>query len=243
VAGGANVLKFYLSGMDKPETIDAAISAVDGYAKMFPSDIHNGELRWLLAERIRYVAQHAGSEEQAALRSEAHRQYEQLATSDGTYAGKARNVLDEVSPAPQTESPAHSPSRKTDELQVVGGSGTQTSYTQSAAHEVMLLNRAEVVVRLGQISQLVKGATIQGRLARPVKANGIVAIPGGARCEIKVFGRDNTKIILGLISIDLEHRSYPVNSIAIEVSSRGIGRQPADRALVFRLDAPLVIER
>jgi hypothetical protein len=240
---GANALKFYLLGMETTESVDEAVKSVDYYTRVFPGDAHGEELRWVLAERIRYLSQHAGPAE-ANLRRLAHQQYEELAASNGKYAGKAHDTLRGMPSFSQEETPPRRPNRKVNGLQVVGGSGTQTSSASSTAHEVLVLNKAEVMVRAGKLSQLTAGAVFSGRVARQVKTNGIVAIPAGAICQLEVLSADPSQanVSLGLTSIEIDHRAYAVKSAAIEIPS-GDGAKQIDRALVFHLDKPLVIER
>ena len=88
---GAKLLNFYLSGMATGEEVDDAVKAVDYYAKAFPGNIHGEELRWVLAERIRYLSQQGGPGE-AALRHQAEQQYEQLEASKEDYAEKAHEA-------------------------------------------------------------------------------------------------------------------------------------------------------
>jgi len=240
---GANVLKFYLSGMETAEDIDEAVKAVNYYAKAFPGDIHGDELRWILAERIRYLSQHGGSAE-AVLRQQARQQYEQIEESKGSFAAKAHDLLAKNLPATGSgvHASSHLSSPKVDGLKVVGSSDAQSSTVKSTAHEVLVLNQAQVVVRAETLSQLSVGTVVSGRVARPVKANGIVAIPAGATCQLRVVsaGSSEAAVSLGLTSIEIDHRAYAVKSSAVETSS---GKGAVDRPLVFRLDAPLVIER
>jgi hypothetical protein len=48
---------------------------------------------------------------------------------------------------------------------------------------------------------------------------------------------------LALTSIEIDHRIYAVQSPALEVHSGGGETPTVDRAMSFRLNAPLVIER
>lgn len=241
VDGGTNVLKLYLLGMES-ESVDDAVKAVDHYAQVFPGDVRGEELRWVLAERIRTLSQHAGPAE-ADLRRQAHQQYEALAASNGGYSEKARDVLKGLPVPAAGGASSHRTERKVSGLEIVGGSGTQTSSAKSSAHEVLVLNRAEVIVRAGKLSQLTVGAVVSGRVARPVKTNGIVAIPAGASCQLTVTSSDSTNVTLGLTSIEIDHRLYPVKSAAVETPAGDSVKQIQDRSLTFHLDAPLVIQR
>ncbi len=241
---GADVLKYYLLGMET-EVIDEAVKAVDYYSRAFPGDVHGDELRWVLAERLRSLAQHGGSGEAVALRRRANQQYEQLMASNGRFAEKAREALAKSPATVASETPKHTSARKTDNLEVVGGSGTQTSTAKSGAHEVLVLNQADVIVRAAKLSQLKAGTVVQGHVARSVKTNGIVAIPAGALCQLTVMTSNpsDINVSLGLTSIDIDHRAYAVKSRLVELPLGEEAKRTADRALTFHLDAPLVIER
>jgi hypothetical protein len=235
--------------METAEDVDDAVKAVDYYAKAFPGDIHGEELRWILAERIRYLSQQ-GSSEEVALRHLAQQQYELLVTSKGRFAAKAHDALANPSATGSgLHASLHLPGRKKGGLQavdrVVGGSGTQTSTAKSTAHEVLILNQAEVIVRAGTLAQLTVGTVVTGRVAHPVKTNGIVAIPAGASCQLTVVSTDpsKTNVSLGLTSIEIGHRTYAVKTAAVQTPADQGTAPTTDRALAFHLDAPLVIER
>lgn len=125
---GANVLKFYLLGMEA-NSVDDAVSSVDYYKQIFPGDVHGEELRWILAERIRSLAQH-GVIEESKLRRQAHQQYEALVASSGGYVEKARDILAKLPMPSASEAVRRAPLRKSDGVQVVGGASTQTSTTK-----------------------------------------------------------------------------------------------------------------
>lgn len=245
---GAKLLKFYLSGMETAEEVDDAVKSVNYYVKAFPGDIHSEEIRWVLAERIRYLSQHGGSED-ATLRHLAQQQYEQLEKSKGSYAEKAHDAAAEypsvsASSGSGAHASAHLPVRKVDELQVVGGSGTQTSSVKSGPHEVLVL-QAEVIVLAGKPSQWTAGAVVSGRVAHPVKTNGVVAIPAGAQCQLTVVrgASSEANVSLGLTSIEIDHRTYAVRSPAVQAPSSKGAQRNVDHTLVFHLQSPLVIER
>jgi hypothetical protein len=221
------------------------VKAVDYYAHAFPGDVHGDEIRWILAERIRFLSQRGGSEE-AALRRQAHQQYERLEASKGPFTEKARVAMERFSaPARYDAAPDPRTHKEEDSLEIVGGSGTQTSNAKSTPHEVLVLNRAEVIVRMGAKSQFGVGTAVQGHVAHPVRTNGIVAIPAGATCQLIVVSTDasHANIRIGLTSIEIDHRAYAVKSSPISIAVSGGGKPTADRTLTFHLNAPLVIER
>ena len=132
---GAGALKFYIGGMDTAESARESLAAVAEYAKAFPADAHLDELRWELAERLRVLAQRGGPQS-AELRRQSTQLYEQLAAGNGSFAAKARAAL-------RTPASAHSPARsgavpRKDTLQIIGGSGTRTSGSQSAPRQVTI---------------------------------------------------------------------------------------------------------
>ena len=237
--------------METADDVDEAVKAVDYYTHAFPGNIHGDELRWILAERIRYLSQRGGSEQAAALRHQAQQQYEQLESTKGSFAEKAHDAMANPPSASRSglHASPHVPARNADELQVIGGedggSGTQATSVMSTAHEVLVLNQAQVIVRAGTLSQLTVGAAISGRVEHPVKMNGIVVIPVGAPCQLTVVSTSSsgTNVSLGLTSIDIGHRTYPVKSLPVKISSGKGVPLTTDHPLVFHLNASLLIER
>ncbi|MGC2210970.1 MAG: hypothetical protein WA532_12760 [Candidatus Korobacteraceae bacterium] len=136
---GANALKFYLLGMVTTESVDEAIKAVDYYVKVFPSNAHGEELRWVLAERVRVLSQQGGTES-ATLRREANLQYQQLVDLNGQYADKARDALKGIETIPSRKEPrvrqhaasTHKP--KADQIQIISGSGTKVITAPPVPH-------------------------------------------------------------------------------------------------------------
>ena len=122
---GANTLKFYLSGMETSESVDEAVKEVDYYTQAFPGDVHGEELRWVLAERVRYLSQQGGPAE-TDLRHQARQQYEKIAASNGRFSDKARDELMKMASSPEVgaQQQRRRSNRKVDALQVNGGSGT-----------------------------------------------------------------------------------------------------------------------
>jgi hypothetical protein len=236
---GANALKFYLSGMETAQAANDAVGAVEDYAKTFPGDQHLDELRWLLAERLRLLAQRGGSQG-AEFRRQATQQMQQLAAGKGSYAEKARGALERTPSDGRRSALPSIVIPKKDGIQIIGGSGTQTSTAQSTPRNVLVLTQAEVRVRTSKLSQVPPGALISGHVATPVKTNGIVAIPAGAPCRLVVVSVDPAAARLGLklTSIEIDHHTYAVKSEPVEVRT-GKG----EAALSFRLDAPVVIQR
>ena len=128
---GANALKFYMLGMETTESVDEAGKAVDYYTKTYPGNPRGEELRWVLAERARFLSQHGGPEEEKSLRREANQQYQQLVDLNGNFAEKAREALKGIDTVPSgraTRVRRHAASGnkpKADEIQIISGSGTE----------------------------------------------------------------------------------------------------------------------
>lgn len=240
---GASALKLYLSGLEASDSVDAAVKAVDYYAQTFPASPHRDELRWILAERLKTLSAVGGSRG-SALRSQAKSQYDQLATTNSSYAEKAHEAMAKA-PATAQEwvSSPRKAVHKSDELQIVDDAGTHSLTVASQPHEVLVLTRTEVVVHTGKWSQSSEGMVIPGHVAYNVKANGIVAIPAGALCELKVVGSDQANLSLKLTSIEIDHRVYAVKSTTTEIASGAGSRRAAANAFTFHLDAPLVLQR
>ena len=243
---GASVLKVYLTELEASDPIDLAVKSVDYFAQVFPSNPQRDELRWILAERLRSLSASSGSKG-PALRRQADEQYEQLTATNGSYAQKSRDALARISPhqdggsggAAQTRKTAH----KENGLQIVDSGGVH-GFTSDSSNfrEVMVLTRTEVMVHAGKLSQSNEGAVVSGRVAYDVKANGIVAIPAGSLCQLRVLRSDSTGILsLGLTSIEINHKVYAVKSSSTEMATGN--RQKVKGALTFHLDAPLVLER
>jgi hypothetical protein len=243
---GANALKLYLSEFEASDSVDAAVKAVDYYAQTFPGSPHRDELRWTLAERLKSLSA-GGGPKGLALKSQANEQYEQLAATKSVYAEKAHDALLTKTPVPQGGWVAQQrkPVRKADGLQMVDDAGTHNLFAASTPHEALVLTRTEVVVRAGKLSQLSEGTVVPGHVAYNVKANGIVAIPAGALCQLRVVSTDPSQadLSLRLTSIEIDHRIYPVKSTTTELPSGVRNRRAADGTLTFHLDAPLVLQR
>ncbi len=241
---GANVLKNYLLALDVSEASDMAVKAVDYYAQAFPGNPHRDELRWILAERLRALSTQSGPKG-LELRRKAKEQYERLAATNDGYGEKARVALAKAPTSQEwvASSSRSKPARKPDGLQIVDDSGTHTLNSASRPRQVMVLTQTEVTVRAGKLSQSSEGTVVAGRVAYNVQTNGMVAIPAGARCQLKVVSADPSQanVSLRLTSIEIDHRVYPVRSTTTEVFS-GDGSRPGS-ALTFHLDAPLVLER
>lgn len=241
VEEGANVLKFYISGLEASGPVAAAMKAVDYYARAFPDSPHRKELRWILAKRLRALSLD-GTPEGLALRRQANEQYEQLAVANGSYAAKASDATAKVPSIQGPVNSPHEPELDVDGLQIVDGAGTHSLVSASKRGEVIVLTQTEVIVRPERLFQ---SSEVSGRVEYNVKTNGIVAIPAGARCQLRVVsaGPSRDKVKLGLTSIEIAHRIYHVKSTSTEISALDdIGRKSSD-ALIFRLVAPLVVEQ
>jgi len=239
--GGVEVLEFFMESMESPAAVEGARGSVDQFAKSFPRRPEGERLRWLLAERMRILAQRGGGQGES-LRKQANEQYQQLADGGGSFAEKARAILQPGSGAlAAAQAGSRRNSRrgsKTQEVTIVGDSGIQIIGDTAQRHRALVLTEADIVVRAGKVSGAKAGSVVSGRVAQAIEANGSVAVPAGARCRLKVVSpaADGTPANLQLLSIEVDKRSYAVQSTAA-------AWQPGDAALTFHLDAPLVIQR
>ncbi len=121
--------------MSAAEQAREAQGAVEQYAKAFPGDARIDELKFSLAERLRAVSSNAGPQG-AELRTQATQLFQQLAAGNGSYAEKARAALSVPATTRPSRSKVAPPKKET--LQIIGGSGTRTSVTQSGPREVQI---------------------------------------------------------------------------------------------------------
>lgn len=242
---GADLLKFYLLGMNEPNVVPDAAQAIEHFATTFPAAANVAELRWLLADRARHLA--AQSAQRDALLREARNQYEILAQSSGDYSERARRLLSgSLSALPEKTSAGAGSSRPaTPSLQVVTGSSDAQKYggfTKSPAHEVLLLDQSKITTSF-DIPVLSQPSTVvNGRVARTVYVGRVPAIPAGSPCVIEI--RDNPSLAsptASLLAVVVRDRRYELQSSTVEIK-RATGSSTG-RAADFVLQTPVAITR
>ena len=134
---GADALKFFISGIQTMEAAEDALNAVGQYAKAFPGDAHLDELRFVLAGRMKDLSSRMGPQG-ADLRSQSTQLFEQLSAGNGDFAEKARAALERPASPAHAQRKGVAPAPKKAPMQVIGGSGTSTSMTESGPREVTI---------------------------------------------------------------------------------------------------------
>jgi len=231
--------------------VGEAKQAVEFYRSTYPNSSRGEDLRWLLAEGMRKLAE--GSEHRPALLASAREQYHQIAQSGGEYADRARQTLEQL----PTDSPvgaAHHSAKPSSALgfSVVGGSVTSSRPTSNPSDApirmVTVLSRTPLYVRLNTPVQLSKGTTFEAEFSRDIWVNREVAIPRGSPARIAV-SEDGGAPSLRIVAAVISGETYQVSASAsrIESTDKRASRGsfptslPAGTNIEFQLDAPLVV--
>ena len=129
------------------EDIDEAVKAVDYYVKAFPGDIHGEELRWILAERIRFCVSTADRGKQLS----GNKLDSSMNNSRPRREDLPRRLMmrwRRIPLHPDRAAPRRTPKPPGRWIESCWrGSGAQTSNVESTGHEVLILNQAQVMVR------------------------------------------------------------------------------------------------
>lgn len=236
--GGFDVLKFYVANLNDPSLVPEAVKAVGYFNDAFPSERAKGdELRWVLAERARYIASRAKSPEE--LLNAARKQYEILIAKGSPYADKAKGAMN--SPWPAVERNPHSKGKRESDISVQGeAGGTQriTGFSKSPTHEVVLLERANIPITLNDSSAVNPASTVACTVAEDVLSNGRVVIPSGAPCSVRIAKVSDRSANMMLTSITVNNHSYTVRTATTEISKNSL-KSP----LHFHLVSPVAINQ
>lgn len=255
------VLRHSLLGLDDPAVLPEASAAVDYYRRAFPGSLHADEVRWLLAEQTRELAERTGRP--SALLANAREQYERIAQGSGEFAQRARELLSQLPPGERGTSSRQGLSSAPLEFSLVGGSSPPSHATSPgsprvAVRRVTVLSRTPLLVRLTEPVQLSLGTTFQGEIEREIRVNNEVAIPKGSVTHLMVAapGDPRTSSSLGLrvAAVLIDNQIYRVSAAAVRVESPSglsqslLRNQPPPRLsagtrVEFRLNAPLVVTR
>jgi hypothetical protein len=225
--GGAEVLKFFIEGAGSADALKAASISVDQYVKSYPNSHHRGELRWALAERMQKLSRRGGKH-RAALRRGAEAQYKLLADSHGPFAARASTVLGRK----PVKGSSHSGPKQ---IEITNQPEPESPVASAEGRQIVILTEANVSVQPGELSSPKQGKLLSGKVAQPIEANGILAVPAGAPCRLQVVSTEAATPSLKLLSIEIGTKVYAVRSSPVELV-------PGEKALDFHLRAPLVIE-
>jgi len=248
---GFEALRHWLLGMDDSSALDEAQQAVDYYRSTYPASPHGDEIRWLLAERTRTLAE--GSDQRHTLLVSAREQYEKIVKAGGEYAERAREALQNL----PTDSPFGAPRRSVQSstlgFSVVGGSVTSSHGAPEGTpgapiRRVTVLTRTPLYVRLSSPVQLSPGTNFEALFAQDIWVNRDLAIPRGSAARIAVSetgGASSLRIVAAVIAGETYQVSASISHFS-SMDRSGIGAQvpptlPVGTRLEFRLDAPLVV--
>ncbi len=257
-----NLLQHSLLALDDPSVLPDANAAADYYQKAFPKSPHIGELRWLLAERTRQLAEH--SARQQALMASAREQYTKIAQGNGEFAEPAREALAHLPPA-QRGSKLRQPSTpSTFGITVVGGSlisphPSSPGSPGTLVRRLTVLSETSVLVRLTEPVRVSPGATFQGVIDEAIFVDHEIAVPKGSLSHLTLVNastassKGNTSALTPrLMTLVIEQQTYQVSAeaIRIEPPAKRSTLPPAPQSppellagtrIVFRLNAPLVV--
>jgi hypothetical protein len=248
---GFEALRHWLLAMDDPSVLGEAEQAVEYYRNTYPANPHGDEIRWLLAERTRNLAE--GSDQRHAVLASAREQYRKIAEAGGEYADRARQALEQLptdSPSGETRRSAQS---STLGFSVVGGSVTSAHNASGASsgapiRRVTVLSRKPLYVRLTSPAQLSPGTTIEAEFSQDILVNRQIAIPRGSTARIAVSEAGGARR-LRIVAAVIADETYQVSASVSRIDStdrKVAGGQipptlPAGTRIEFRLDAPLVV--
>jgi hypothetical protein len=221
------MLRSWLLSFKDPGMVVEADNAVSYFCSQFPKSPHCDELRWVAAERFRYIAQREGSQDALA---RSRRMYAAVRDNKGPSSAEAAKALDGLSDQGEgrfrssRSSGTKSPSAK--------------SATLSSGREYALVDRAEVHVRVPNLKSFTNGSIVRTPIAREIKINGKVAIPANATCIMKIAELDpaNSQLTVQLTGIEFGSKHYDVSTTPQKISSNGA-------VVVFPLESSLLVGR
>jgi hypothetical protein len=245
---GFEALRHSLLGLDDPVLLGEATKAVENYRDTFPASPHIDEVRWLLAERTRDLAERGDRR----LLAKAREQYEQLTQSGGEFAEQARQALDQFpAPAPRA-GPSRASSSAPLQFSVIGGSVTSSAHAppgtpHDPVRKLTILTRTPLAVRLTASAELVPGASFEGEIAEDIRVKSEVAIPKGSRAQLTVAEGHPTSEgsraapvpSLRMTALVIGNQTYGVSALAVR--DRLPTTLAAGTRLEFRLGTPLVV--
>lgn len=222
---GAQMLRAWLVSFNNPDMASEAVNAVAYFCAQFPNSPRCEELRWVLAERLRHLAQRTDDPE---LLSRSRELYQAVANKKGPMADQAGKALESLA---QEEAPRRSSGSVKHGRDPAGrplGSGTAGQYA--------LVDRAEVHVRVPNLKSVSKGSTLWAPVAREIRLNGHVAVPGNATCLLLVTDTDSngSHVALQLTGIEFDGKHYDVSTAPQRITVPGA-------VVVFQLDSSLLI--
>ena len=222
---GSKMLQAWLLAFDKPELGSDAVQAVNYYCSQFPTSPHCEELRWVAAERFRYLGQR--SSKHSELLAQSRDLYKTLASQNGTHAEEARKTLQTLPAEP-------SPSRGSERVTLDAPKVAKTNKTEF--RQYALVDAAEVQLRIPDLTTVTPGVPIRTPIAKEIRVNGQLVVPSNAICVLEVVSANSpgSPAVARLTAIEFGNRRYPVTTEAKRLEKAG-------SIVVFKLDSSLLI--
>lgn len=222
---GSQMLRAWLLSFKDPGMVVEADNAVSYFCAQFKNSPHCDELRWVAAERFRYIAQREGSQDALA---RSRRMFAAVRDNKGPNSAEAAKVLDGLS-EPGEE---RSHSNRTSGAKTPPSKGS----TLGSGREYALVDQAEVHVKVPNLKSFTNGSIVRTPIAREIKINGKVAIPSNATCIMKVAELDpaNSQLTVQLTAIEFGSKHYDVSTTPQKISSNGA-------VVVFPLESSLLV--
>jgi hypothetical protein len=219
---GSQMLRVWLLSLSDPDMVNEATSAVNYFCAQNVGSHRCDELRWVLVERLRDLAQRTGNPELLAKSRETLRS---IADGKGKLSPDASRALEDLdrNDNRQPTQPKSSGSKRRD--------------TGNAGREYALIDRAEVHVRVPNLKAVAKGTTLRAPVAKEIRVNDQVAVPGDAICVLQVVDADpvHSVVTLQLTGIEFAGKKYNVTTTPQRVNAPGA-------VVVFPLDSSLLIK-
>jgi hypothetical protein len=256
---GFELFRHYLLGLEDPDVLGDAKAAVDYYRSVFPGNPHTDEMRFLLAEKTRELAQY--SRQRRALLARAREQYEEISKGEGEYAERARQALAQL----PRQAPLRGPEPPASASGTLGftleGETSGSGYSiRELGHHVTLSSGTPVIVRLAGPVRVSPGEIFQGEVDPEIRINKEVAVPRGSVARMSIGGPAG--ITSGMLSplairfnaLVIGNQIYSLSASAVRVrpprsagliegSDAASPRLPAGTEIEFRLSAPLVVAK
>jgi hypothetical protein len=221
---GSKMLQAWLLQFDHPELAQDAVQAVNYFCSEFPTSGHCDELRWVAAQRLRYLAQHSAKSRE--LISQTRELFKTLATQNGPHSEEARKSLDSLA-----ESSTSRNTERDSPVPVKTAKSSKAEFRQYA-----LVDAAEVQLRIPDLGTLKSGSNIRTPIAKEIRVNGQLVVPSNATCVLEILSPNSQggPAVARLTAIEFNNRSYPVTTEPKRLEKAG-------SIVVFKLDSSLLI--
>jgi len=244
---GFEILRHSLMALEDPQVLTQAKQAVDLYHATFPASTHFDELRWLLAERTRELAEGSRSPE---MTGSARKIYEEIAAGQGEFSDRARETLGQLAVPPAARgAKKNQPQVRTETAWNVEGGSASVAVgphvnLSAPVRRVTVVSRMPLFVRLTRAAKISSGAVLQGEIAQDVRVSQEIAVPRGSSAVVMVGQEGAGKKVENLLltGATIRGESYMVSGYSRGMDVPGAGRFAASRDLPSSLPAGTTIE-